>query len=148
LLSGDSDDTNQIPGTAGASYETNEDTGIFYEKAQIRQLGSQLWLELDEDIFVGTIAANGDFTLLAMNADSPTEISGNYDGSSFTGFVYTEPETVSSATCNGKGTLAMEQGREVSEELVLVSGIPWFESDSREDSSGKRTLEFFLWHTN
>jgi hypothetical protein len=143
LLSGDPADTNEVPDDTGDSCVTDDDTGVFYSKAQIKQLGTQIWLHIDGDTFTGTIATNGDFSLAAMHDDTPTVISGNYNGTSFIGFGYTESETVTSGTCNGLGTLAMEQGAEVSEELVLTNGVSWFESDSYSDSSGSQNLAFF-----
>tara|TARA_R110001592_G_scaffold258236_4_gene522042 strand:- start:15491 stop:19831 length:4341 start_codon:yes stop_codon:yes gene_type:complete len=144
LLSGDPDDSNQISDDFGENCVTDDDTGVFYAKAQIKQVGTQVWLHVAEDTFVGTIVANGDFTLKSFYDDSLTEISGNYDGASFTGFSYTESETVTSgATCTGAGVLAMQMGTEVSEETVLVSGVSWFESDRRNDSDGAGSFEFF-----
>ncbi len=143
LLSGDPDDTNQVADEAGENCVTNLDTVVFYDKAQIKQIGTQIWMHTEEDTFIGTIAANGDFTLLALHDATPTEISGNYDGSTFTGFGFTESETVTSGTCIGTGTLAMQMGTEVSEALVLTAGVSWFESEFEDDSDSSGGIEFF-----
>ncbi len=144
LLTGNPDGTNEIPDETGESCVADENAGVFYSKAQIKQVGTQVWMHLEEDTFVGTIAANGDFSLKALHDDTPTEISGNYDGANFTGFGYIESETVTSGSCTGMGTLAMTMGAEASEELVLTNGgISWFESDSHDDSTGTAGTEFF-----
>lgn len=143
LLSGDPDDANQVPDDTNDNCVLDDDTGVFYAKAQIKQLGTQIWLHVDEDTFAGTIDTAGDFSLEALH-DSSTVISGNYDGSVFTGFGFTESETVTNGLCEGAGVLAMEQGAEVTEELVMTTGgVSWFESDSYNDSTGNQVLEFF-----
>lgn len=143
LLSGDPDDNSQEPDVSGESCVTSNDVEPFYSWAQIKQQGNQVWLHMDGDDFAGLINVSGDFELTALRDDTPTVISGNYDGASFTGFTYTESETVANGECVGTGVLAMDRGIEVTEQTVIQGdGVTWFDSDSDEGSSGVQSYEY------
>lgn len=143
LLSGVPDNTNQVPNETGDSCITDDDTSIFYSQATIKQLGTQVWLYLDGQTHTGTINTNGRFTLVAMHNDIQTTISGNYDGSDFTNFGYTKSESVTGGVCYRTGMLAMVQGTDVPEELVMTSGgITEFNSVLQANSSGNQRVVF------
>ncbi|MDX1692191.1 MAG: thrombospondin type 3 repeat-containing protein [Ketobacteraceae bacterium] len=144
LLAADPADTNQVLDRETDSCVPSDEIDPFYEKAMIKQEGTQLWLHAGEETFVGLIDANGGIMLESLDPESNTQITGSYTGSSFSGLAWTESESTTGGTaCNSSGIMNLDAGVDVTEQTALTGGVSWFESDRHfNEQTGMEEFEF------
>ncbi len=148
LLAGDPNDANEVLDELNDICVQDDDVEPFYEKAMIKQEGTQVWLHVEGDTFIGLIDVSGNFTLESLDPDSGTEISGNYTGGVFSGVGWTDSEFTQGGTeCAASGTLDLDAGVEVAEQSVLTAGLTWFESDSYYDEDAMMEMEEYAYGT-